>query len=221
LLRFPPRDFVAARYRFRSTPPGSPPTAADLFRSITLGSGSGAAMPSFRQLTSDERWALAARVIEFSPRLRGLPLEPAPELAEDGSISAVTSTAAIEAGRRWWLDLGCAGCHAGDGRGVDRLQGGFDWVDLSGVAVPESGDLRHACGLRGGASAVALARAVRNGVGDAMPAYADALAPPEIAELVAYLLSLQHPVAAGGEGEGTAVGADPQPATGPGTRNRP
>ncbi|HET6278338.1 MAG TPA: c-type cytochrome, partial [Candidatus Polarisedimenticolia bacterium] len=221
LLRFPPRDFVAARYRFRSTPPGFPAAASDLYRSITLGGGSGAAMPSFRHLTSDERWALVARVIEFSPRLRGAPLEPAPDAAESDAISVPPPAAAIEAGRRWWLDLGCAGCHAGDGRGIDRLQGGFDWVDQGGVPVPGSGDLRHACGLRGGASAVALARALRNGVGDAMPAYADALAPPEIAELVAYLLSLQHPVAAGGEADGTAVEAVSQAATGPGTRNRP
>ncbi|PYT33854.1 MAG: hypothetical protein DMF52_14585, partial [Acidobacteria bacterium] len=33
---FPPRDFVAGRYRFRSTPPGEPPADADLYRSITL-----------------------------------------------------------------------------------------------------------------------------------------------------------------------------------------
>jgi len=159
------------------------------------------------------------RVIEFSPRLRGMPLEPAPEREASGTGSAAPAGAAIEAGRRLWLDLGCAGCHAEDGRGIDRLQGGFDWVDLSGVAVPESGDLRHACGLRGGASPAALERAVRNGVGDAMPAYAGVLAPPELADLVAYLLSLQRPGPPGEGAERAAEAAAPGPATGPDTRN--
>jgi len=217
LLRFPPRDFVAARYRFRSTPAGSPPLAADLFRSITLGTGMGSAMPSFRHLTPDERWALVVRVMEFSPHLRGVSLEPVASGERDGPAADIP--AAVEAGRRWWQELGCARCHADDGRGIDRLQGGFNWVDQSGVPVPESGDLRHACGLRGGASPAALERAVLNGVGDAMPAYASVLAPPELAELVAYLLSLQHPIDQDGE-EGTAFEAAPSPATGTRTRNR-
>lgn len=217
LLRFPPRDFVAARYRFRSTPAGSPPLAADLFRSITLGGGNGAAMPSFRHLSADDRWALVARVMAFAPHLRDAALAPSPP--GEGDVPVAATPQGVEAGRRWWLELGCGRCHGDDGRGLDRRQGGFHWVDQSGVPVPESGDLRHACKLRGGASPAALERAVLNGVGDAMPAYAGVLAPPEIAELAAYLLSLQDPIRQHGE-EGMAIEAAPSPATEPGSRNR-
>ncbi len=212
LLLFPPRNFVAARYRFRSTPVGSPPTGGDLFRSITLGTGTGAAMPSFRHLTADDRWALVLRIKEFAPHLRGGLLDQGAR--GEGSVrpAAGPPEQAIEAGRRWWRDLGCAGCHGEDGRGMTRREGEFNWVDHRGVPVPRSGDLTHACGLRGGASPAALERAVLNGVGDAMPAYAGALAPPAMAELVSYLLSLQDPVPADGAGH--------LPATGPGTRSR-
>lgn len=95
---------------------------------------------------------------------------------------------------------------------MTRREGESNWVDQRGVPVPRSGDLTHACGLRGGASPAALGRAVLNGVGDAMPAYAGVLASPEIAQLVSYLLSLQDPVAA----DGVAL----LPAIGPGTRSR-
>ena len=95
---------------------------------------------------------------------------------------------------------------------MTRREGEFNWVDQRGVPVPRSGDLTHACGLRGGASPAALGRAVQNGVGDAMPAYAGALASPELAELVSFLLSLQDPVAADGVAQ--------LPVTGPRTRSR-
>jgi len=218
LLRFPPRDFVAARYRFRSTPAGAAPLPADLFRSITLGTGRGAAMPSFRHLTADERWSLVVRVMEFAPRLRRASLEGVP-LGEGRGPAAAPPSGSVEAGRGLWLELGCDSCHAADGRGLDRVEGGFDWVDQSGVPVPESGDLRHACRLRGGASRDALARAVLNGVGDAMPAYAELLASPELADLIAYLRSLQSPLEPGRPAEDEAGGAAPQGATGPETRN--
>jgi mono/diheme cytochrome c family protein len=212
LLLFPPRDFIAARYRFRSTPSGSPPTAADLFRSITLGTGTGAAMPSFRHLTADDRWALVLRIKEFAPHLRGASLDQG--AGREGGVLTVAGRPekAVEAGRRWWRDLGCARCHGEEGRGMTRREGEFNWVDQRGVPVPRSGDLTHACGLRGGASSAALGRAVQNGVGDAMPAYAGALASPELAELVSFLLSLQDPVAADGVAQ--------LPVTGPGTRSR-
>ena len=212
LLLFPPRDFVAARYRFRSTPAGSPPTAGDLFRSITLGTGTGAAMPSFRHLTADDRWALVLRIKAFAPHLRGASLGQGARGKGSVRPAAGRPQEALEAGRRWWRDLGCARCHGEDGRGMTRREGESNWVDQRGVPVPRSGDLTHACGLRGGASPAALGRAVLNGVGDAMPAYAGVLASPEIAELVSYLVSLQDPVAA----DGVAL----LPATGPGTRSR-
>jgi len=198
---FPPRDFVRGRYRFKSTPPGQPPADADLYRSITLGTGTGSAMPAFDWLEERDRWALVLRIKEFSPALRGKDLR-----AEDdadrwwriggtrgrGAAGGANGEMAGE-GRRLWESLGCASCHGASGSGMTRAEAGADWTDGAGVVVPRSGDLTHACALRAGASERALERALMFGVGDAMPSYADAL-PDEAGRgaLVAFILSLDR-----------------------------
>jgi len=194
LLRFPPRSFAAGRYRFRSTPAGDPPTDTDLYRSVTLGGGIGSAMPAFYWLDPRDRWALVLRVKEFSPALRRGGLDavarPAGGSPAEGGPGADAELAG--AGRALWRDLGCARCHGERGAGLSREEAGAAWADPEGVPVPRSGDLTHACALRGGASAEALSRAVLLGIGSAMPAYADAL--PEARSrraLVAFLRSLR------------------------------
>jgi mono/diheme cytochrome c family protein len=202
LLRIPPRDFTAGRFRFRSAPLGSPPVGADLFRSLTLGSGTGAAMPSFRHLPAEDRWALVLRILEFSRHGGAAGLAPG---QEPGSPPGRRLPGSAEAGLRLWGDLGCASCHDGEGR--DPIPAGqADHGDGGGVPP---GDLGHACGLRGGASPGALARAVRHGVGETMPSYDEALTSLDLADLVDYLLSRQQAAA-----DGTGA------ATGPGTRSR-
>ena len=179
---FPPRDFVAGRYRFRSTPPGEPPADADLYRSITLGTGTGAAMPAFYWLDESDRWALVLRVKEFSPVLRGSGLRAVPkangrQIEGTGEPRAPDpgAEATVREGRRLWDSLGCASCHGPSGLGMTRQEAGTEWTDGAGVTVPRSGDLTHACSLRAGASQQAIERAVVFGVGEAMPSYADAL----------------------------------------------
>ena len=188
-----PRDLAAGHQRFKSTPPGRPPADTDLFRTITLGSGTGAAMPEFSWLSQRDRWALVLAVKEFSPALRGTGLRadrngalpPAPEdagEAERGNVAA---------GRRIWDDLGCARCHGADGKGMSRQEAGAAWADAAGAVVPRSSDLTHACALRAGASPEALQRSILLGVGTAMPSYSDAL-PDEasLRSLIAYIRSL-------------------------------
>jgi len=187
----PPRDFVAGRYRFKSTPAGQPPEDADLYRSITLGTGLGSAMPAFYWLGEGDRWSLVLRVKEFSPALRGTGLSP-PGPAGPRDSESAASHPTQEEGRRLWDDLGCASCHGPSGAGMTRAEAGADWNDGGGVIVPRSGDLTHACALRGGASERAVERAVRFGVGEAMPAYADALSDrSKRRALVSFLMSLQ------------------------------
>jgi mono/diheme cytochrome c family protein len=211
LLALPPRDFVAGHFRFKSTPGGAPPLDADLYRSITLGGGTGSAMPSFYWLPPDDRWALVARIKRFSPARRGGDLSAAERLPEPGGGEGRGATGGagwgrdgatpadgdrLAEGRRLWDDLGCARCHGAAGQGMSRDEAGGDWADPAGVPVPRSGDLRHACDLRGGASARAIDRAILAGVGWAMPAYADAL-PDErsLTALRAYVVSLRRPTA--------------------------
>ena len=153
-LTIAPRDFTAA-------PRGPAPADADLFRTITLGSGTGAAMPSFYWLEERDRWALVLAVKQFSPALRGAGLSPETRNEADRlpSGDGPPDGKRREAGRALWNDLGCGACHGDTGAGV---QG-------SGP------DLTHACGLRAGASAEALDRTIRRGVGTSMPSYADAM----------------------------------------------
>ncbi|HEU4400720.1 MAG TPA: c-type cytochrome [Candidatus Polarisedimenticolia bacterium] len=206
LLGVPPRDLVAARYRFKSTPAGEPPADADLFRLITLGTGIGSAMPSFAWLRPADRWALVLRVKGFSPVLQGsgLKAEPRPAGApesrppiqpEDSRRAAPSGSGTGSdrgAGERLWGEMGCASCHGRDGAGLTRAAAGATWTDTEGLPVPRSGDLTHACALRGGASGEALERAVLFGVGLAMPAYGDAIDGTEkLGALRDYLLLLQ------------------------------
>jgi mono/diheme cytochrome c family protein len=201
LLDFPPRDFVSGRYRFRSTPSSEPPAGRDLYRTITLGTGLGAAMPSFEWLGERDRWALVARIREFSPGLRGTPLSsPVIRSSEDDGEGGEDRTAgpdrgardrALARGRRLWDRLGCASCHGSTGSGLTREQAGAAWVDADGNAIPRSSDLTDACAMRSGASPGAVERAI---FGDAlaMPSYGEAVgAARDRTALRDYVLSLQ------------------------------
>ena len=67
------------------------------------------------------------------------------------------------------------------------------WSVGAGDEVPRSGDLTHACALRGGASPLAIERALLFGVGDSMPSYAEALPDgPTRRALVSLVLSLDE-----------------------------
>ncbi|OLD64354.1 MAG: hypothetical protein AUI47_06470 [Acidobacteria bacterium 13_1_40CM_2_68_5] len=193
---FQPRDFTAAQFRFKSTPLGRPPADADLFRTITLGTGIGSAMPAFDDLDGRDRWALVLAIKQFSPTLRGRALEAAPRARQ--RLAEVAGGPGAEGreteGRRLWDGLGCATCHGQTGTGLSREEARASWVDGAGVRVPRSGNLTHACALRAGASPEAIERSIVFGVGAAMPSYADGL-PEERSRraLVGYLVSLSKP----------------------------
>jgi len=214
---FPPRDFVSARYRFRSTPAGRPPSDGDLFRTITLGTGIGAAMPSFDEMPAEDRWALVLAVKEFSPELRGTGLRPAVEAPAPRPPKE--DAAPAQAGRLSWERLGCASCHGASGRGMTREEARADWKDAAGVVVPRSGDLTHACTLRGGASPRAIDRALEYGVGDVMPSYAEAIGDGDTRRsLLLFVLSLQDErtmAEVPGAGGPTSPGTRSRPSPGP------
>lgn len=153
--------FTVAPRNFTAPAAGRAPDDADLYRTITLGSGTGAAMPSFYWLEERDRWALVLAVKQLSPAPRATGLAPeARDVADrlppgDGRPDEKRR----ESGRALWNDLGCGTCHGDAGAGV---QG-------SGP------DLTHPCGLRAGASPEALDRSIRRGAGTAMPSYADAM----------------------------------------------
>lgn len=167
-----PRDLTAA-------PSERNPADADRYRTITLGSGTGAAMPSFYWLDGRDRWALVLTVKRLSPALREAGLAPEAPGVDDGLPGGDRRPAgeSQDAGRILWNDLGCAACHGGAGEGV-----------------PGSGPgLTHACGMRFGASPEALDRSIRRGAGTAMPSYAEALQDAHSRRLLAdYVKSLSR-----------------------------
>ncbi|HET8948467.1 MAG TPA: cbb3-type cytochrome c oxidase subunit II, partial [Candidatus Polarisedimenticolia bacterium] len=83
LLAVPPRDLIAGRFRFKAAGAEGPADDADLFRLLTLGTGTGAAMPSFAFLDPEDRWSLVALVRALAPATRGADLgfRPAPPAA--------------------------------------------------------------------------------------------------------------------------------------------
>ena len=178
-----PRDFTTGAYRFRSTPAGEPPRAADLFRSITIGTGTGSAMPGFGHLEVEERWALVRRIREFAPGLggRGVALDArgegpaAPVSAGAEAPGPAPEDESVAAGAALFRELGCAACHGSGAEGRAAPGDGSAWRDEGGRPIPATGDLRHPCGLRAGASEAALRRALDKGVGPVMPSFALAL----------------------------------------------
>jgi len=200
LLLFPPRDFTAGRYRFRSSAGGA--TDADLFRSITLGGGTGSAMPAFYWLVAEERWALVRLIRSFGPVGEDTtigPQVPPPDLADPSDPVLVAE------GSELWEALACGSCHGADGRGRTREAAGAAWTDAAGNPVPRASDLADPCAMRGGASPGAILRAVIAGTGGPMPSYAESLpGDRERSAMVAYVLSLRT-----GSGRKTAGPRDP------------
>lgn len=188
LLLFPPRDFTTGHFRFRSSAGGA--SDADLFRSITIGGGTGSAMPGFHWLAAEDRWALVSLVRSF--RLDG----SGPTVDREGTEGELQTDRPdpirVAEGRDLWVAGDCGSCHGADGRGLTRDQAGAVWTDADGHPVPHATDLTDPCAMRGGASPGAILRAVMAGTGGPMPSYADALPTGrERWAIVAYVRSLR------------------------------
>lgn len=116
-----PRDFTAARYRLVSTWEGVP-TDDDLYRTISRGIP-GSAMPSWSQLSEEQRWGL----VYYVKSLAKQPIKQAPSRTPDaegnggsGEIVAPPeppyTAQARERARSRFADA-CASCHGPEARG--------------------------------------------------------------------------------------------------------
>ena len=179
-----PRNFVHGSFRYRSTPSGSPPTDADLFRTVSKGlAGSG--MPAFEAILSEqERRDVVDYIKQFSPRF-------AP-----GSDPSSTSVSApppeteqrIARGASIYVDSGCPSCHGAEGKGDGRS--GQDLKTAEGDPIIPR-DLTHKWSFRGGHTPSDIYRRIANGMdGSSMAAYEEALEPDDLWNLVFYVLSL-------------------------------
>lgn len=182
----PPRDFVLAVYRYRSTPTGSLPTDADIARSIRVGLP-GTSMPGFGNSLSDRDVDdLVVWVKSFSPRFDLEEVDDPIEIPPAPEITAQT----IERGREVYEEMQCGKCHGDDGTGngwasKDDLRG-----PLGGYFRPR--DFREGI-YRSGLHQRDLYRTVVTGLdGTPMAAYEDSLPPEDVYSLVHYLLNLQQ-----------------------------
>lgn len=190
-----PRNFVRGSFRYRSTPSGSPPTDADLFRTVSKGlAGSG--MPAFEAILSEqERRDVVAYIKQFSQRFAP-GSEPSPT-----SVSAPPpeTEQRIARGAAIYVDSGCPSCHGAEGKGDGRS--GQDLKTAEGDPIIPR-DLTHKWSFRGGHTPSDIYRRIANGMdGSSMAAYEEVLEPNDLWDLVFYVLSLspeQRPQAEAG-----------------------
>jgi mono/diheme cytochrome c family protein len=181
----PPRDLVAAEYKFRTTNAGLP-TDDDLFRSISRGAN-GTGMPPWQHLLNDDdRWALVEFVKALSPKFaqfpdrRAMALTEAPEGAGDAAN-----------GRAVYTKMQCAQCHGEDGRGTGPQA--LAQRDSKGRFV-NTRDLTSPGSFRTGWNAREIVRTLDTGMnGVPMPSYAQAMTPAEKYDLAAFVMSLAGP----------------------------
>ena len=193
-----PRDFTLGLFKYKSTPPGEPPTDADLEHVVSDGLAA-SAMPYFKDLLSEaEIRAVAAQVKSFSMAFQGAahPIDVPPR--------PPASPASVERGRAIYLSQGCVGCH-----GVDGAKGGY-LQDARNYPVPVR-DLSAPWTFRGGSDGAQVWLRLTTGLaGSSMPSLASALTPGERWDVVSYVESLARvaPWAPGGHLGGRGLQAD-------------
>lgn len=188
-LRIKPRDFTSGIFKFRSTGggPNSLPSDEDLYVTISHGLW-GTAMPSWYEISAEERLAAIQYLKTFSERWQkeapGQPIEITPEttLTQDS----------ISRGRERF-NLICAPCHGEGGRGDGPAAGALtdDWghaVIPADFTLP-AGDPG---GVKLGHDDMHLFKTIVTGVGGTpMPAFAGTLSGGEVWDIVHYVQSLR------------------------------
>jgi mono/diheme cytochrome c family protein len=178
----PPRDFVAAQFKFRTTSTGALPTDDDLFRVVSRGLN-GTGMPPWQYLlTEEERWAVVDYIKTFSPRFaqpasKPVALPAAPKGRRD-----------LKRGAEMYAKLQCAKCHGEDGRGMGPSAPTL--VDVRGRHV-NTRDFTQPGTFRTGWTEKEIVRTLYTGNnGVSMPAYNGIVSAEEEYDLAAYVMSL-------------------------------
>lgn len=108
----PPRNFVRAEYKLRSTDAGSIPTDRDLFLTITRGVP-GTLMPGWHTLSERQRWQLVGYLKSLSRRFS---VEAAPVMIPSRDPFAKDAKATVE-GKKLYNEVKCWLCHGKEGSG--------------------------------------------------------------------------------------------------------
>ncbi len=181
-----PRDFTEAHFRLRSTPSGSLPTDADLFRSVSLGL-KGTPMPPWKFLLSDnDRWAVVEYIKTFSPRFE----EAKENRAQPVDLGAppARNAEAIAAGQELYAKMSCAQCHGKGGQGDGPSSNTL--TDESGQHI-SARDFSKPSGFKAGYATREIVRDFLTGFdGTPMPSFDGIMSKQEAWELAYYVETL-------------------------------
>jgi mono/diheme cytochrome c family protein len=182
----PPRDLVAAEYKFRTTSSGGLPTDEDLFRIISRGAN-GTGMPPWQHLLGDDdRWALVEYVKTLSPKFERWPERTAMPLTEPPAERGDPTR-----GGAVYTKMQCAQCHGADGRGTGPTA--LTQKDSKGRFV-NTRDFTSPGTFRTGWTEREIVRTLETGMnGVPMPSYAQAMTAAEKYDLAAYIMSMAAP----------------------------
>ncbi|GEJ56793.1 c-type cytochrome [Anaeromyxobacter diazotrophicus] len=179
-----PRDFTSGTFKFRSTPSGTLPTDADLYRTITNGLHR-TFMPRWEPITELERRDLVQVVKAFSPKFtsepQGTPITIPPRPAFTPEL--------VQKGKGVWDKVQCAACHGdtGKGNGPSASTLRDDW----GRPIEPRDFTRGS--LKVGDTPEDLYRTFMTGLnGTPMPSFAESINEEDAWALVAYVKSLRR-----------------------------
>ena len=182
-----PRDFTEAVYKLRSTPSGSLPTDADLFKSMSRGLVLNQDMPAFKFLPERDRWAVIAYIKSFSDRW-----EEEEEWQEDPieiSEPPLPNAAMVEAGVGVYELMQCKQCHGLRGKGDGPSAPGLE--DDAGLPIVPR-DFSDASQFVGSSDPKGIYQTFTTGLdGTPMPSFADFLDETQRWQLVWYVISLR------------------------------
>ena len=191
LLRPAPRDFTSGKYQIRSTATGNLPTPDDIKRVIERGVP-GTAMPAFKEVgdVDNQLDALVAHLQSFSPKFQNAKPPEIIPIPKDPGYKADQ----LDAARKVYTSIGCAGCHGEEGRGDGASAPSLkdDWGQQIRPA-----DLSRPWTFNGGAKREDIFRSISTGLnGTPMAGFASALNEQQRWQLVDFITSL-----AGGDTE--------------------
>jgi len=184
LLAIPPRDFITVNCISRSTPSGSLPTPADLFRSIRRGFKPSVGMPAFTFLSDREVWAVIAHLTTLSPRWKSEPVPPPIEIPPPPRRTPEL----VKAGEAVYRATGCAACHGEEGKGDGPSAAALTYDN--GKPIPPANFWRPE-DFKGGTRPGDVFRTLTTGMdGTPMPAFGEVLTAEQRWQLAFWIISL-------------------------------
>jgi mono/diheme cytochrome c family protein len=185
LLMPAPRDFTSGKYQIRSTATGNLPTPDDI-KNVILRGIPGTGMPGFQEVTDvvDDLDSLVAHLQSFSPKFQNAkPPEMIP-IPKDPGYNADQ----VDAARKVYTSIGCAGCHGDEGRGDGPTAPTLkdDWGQQIRPA-----DLSRPWTFNGGGRREDIFRSISTGLnGTPMAGFASALSEEQRWQLVDFITDL-------------------------------